>query len=285
MTLWYCIFAFSAGTNASDLYEIDRKFKNIDCIDCHLKTNPGLIAGWRNSSHSNLTAAAKEVADCLTCHGDSHKGAAGKSRKNSTCVGCHGGDKAPVIHSYKSSKHGAIMQMTAKNIDWGPPLKQANYRVPGCAYCHMYNKQHDTRQSIRRKKKQSDLTQMPISEEEQLFRKTVGVCVNCHALRYIKRLFESGERMQAIAWKKYNEAMRLVDDAEKKFSRHEIASLKTRLAIMQQHLNNVYLGVGHQSPDYQWWYGQPALDGDLIKIKGLITDLNRMLNIRIKQVE
>lgn len=31
--------------------------------------------------------------------------------------------------------------------------------------------------------------------------------------------------------------------------------------------DNLVLGVGHQSPDYQWWLGHPAMDGDLVKIK------------------
>jgi len=42
------------------------------------------------------------------------------------------------------------------------------------------------------------------------------------------------------------------------------------------HLKNVYLGVGHQSPDYQWWHGQPALDGDLLRIKGALGELHRI---------
>ena len=48
---------------------------------------------------------------------------------------------------------------------------------------------------------------------------------------------------------------------------------------MKIHFNNVYLGVGHQSPDYQWWHGQPALDGDLINIKSMISDLQRRENL------
>jgi hypothetical protein len=33
--------------------------------------------------------------------------------------------------------------------------------------------------------------------------------------------------------------------------------------------------VGHQSPDYQWWHGQPALDGDLLRIKGVVAERER----------
>jgi hypothetical protein len=31
-----------------------------------------------------------------------------------------------------------------------------------------------------------------------------------------------------------------------------------------------------QSPDYQWWHGQPALDGDLLRIKGAVGELYRI---------
>ena len=48
---------------------------------------------------------------------------------------------------------------------------------------------------------------------------------------------------------------------------------------MQKHLRNVYLGIGHQSPDYQWWHGQPALDGDLLRIKDYIGELYRIDNL------
>ncbi len=70
-----------------------------------------------------------------------------------------------------------------------------------------------------------------------------------------------------------------MNNAEKQFSKDELGLIKKQFTKMQQHLNNVYLGVVHQSPDYQWWHGQPALDGDLIKIKGLISDLKRLLSL------
>jgi hypothetical protein len=45
--------------------------------------------------------------------------------------------------------------------------------------------------------------------------------------------------------------------------------------MQERHLNNLYLGIGHQSPDYQWWHGQPALDGDLLRIRGALDELDR----------
>jgi len=44
---------------------------------------------------------------------------------------------------------------------------------------------------------------------------------------------------------------------------------------MREHGRHVRIGVGHQSPDYQWWHGHPALDGDLLRIKGMVSDIER----------
>ena len=49
---------------------------------------------------------------------------------------------------------------------------------------------------------------------------------------------------------------------------------RTLLEQMQtDHLVNIRLGVGHQSPEAQWWQGHPALDGDLLRIKSLASDI------------
>ena len=81
--------------------------------------------------------------------------------------------------------------------------------------------------------------------------------------------------MLEIARKKVREATKLLSQASVEFSDAKLIPAKKIMEKMQQHLRNVYLGAGHQSPDYQWWHGQPALDGDLLRIKGLISELHR----------
>ena len=49
-----------------------------------------------------------------------------------------------MVHSYTRSKHGIIMQLEHKRYDWNKPLREANYRVPGCAYCHLHDGNHLT---------------------------------------------------------------------------------------------------------------------------------------------
>jgi hypothetical protein len=40
-----------------------------DCVDCHKKTTPGVVADWQLSKHST----AKDGASCGTCQGKAHK--------------------------------------------------------------------------------------------------------------------------------------------------------------------------------------------------------------------
>lgn len=69
----------------------------------------------------------------------------------------------------------------------------------------------------------------------------------------------------------------MIEQAEDEFTGSELAAAREYFMRMQSlRLKNVYFGVGHQSPDYQWWHGQPALDGDLLRIKGAVSELHRM---------
>ena len=81
--------------------------------------------------------------------------------------------------------------------------------------------------------------------------------------------------MVEIGRMKLREAEALVKAAGKTYPEDALIPVRKRLEAMRAHLRNVRLGVGHQSPDYQWWHGHPALDGDLLRIKGLIGRLRR----------
>jgi hypothetical protein len=81
--------------------------------------------------------------------------------------------------------------------------------------------------------------------------------------------------MVEIARMKLREAAGIADAYRDALSAEERRALETLLESMKTHARNVRLGVGHQSPDYQWWHGQPALDGDLLHIKGLVAEHER----------
>lgn len=257
---YMAVLVFSGQSIAADL-PVSGVFNNRQCVQCHEKTDADLIDGWRASSH----AKSESVIDCVACHGIEHDSAAINSRQDRVCIECHGGDKDPVVHSYSGSKHGVLMKIEATRWDWTKPLAMANYRAPGCAYCHMHAAEHNVSLSVRQ-----DI--MQASENVQDVMQVV--CQDCHAPRYIARLMENGEAMLEIARKKVREADVLIERASSEFTEQQLLPIRQQRLKMQQHLTNVSLGVGHQSPDYQWWHGQPALDGDLLRIKGFIQELS-----------
>ncbi|MES9855412.1 MAG: multiheme c-type cytochrome [Sedimenticola sp.] len=217
-------------------------FTDSECVNCHTQRDPELIRQWRDGPHAPASAVG-----CSSCHGDHHSESNEKARKEQRCTGCHQG---PASHSYTTSKHGVINRLGEEKEDWSKPLKRGNYRAPTCSYCHLHNRDHgDT------------MATHPTPEVRQ------WICMGCHSPRYVRELFASGERQLAIADLKLTEGEQLIASAAD--------SQTEALSKLRQHLNihrkNVLYGVGHQSPDYQWWHGQPALDGDLIRIRDVIS--------------
>lgn len=207
--------------------------RQAECLTCHQGRDPELVAQWRASRHA-ATAAA-----CPACHGTDHDGRmAARSRRNDACSGCH----EVAAKSYTLSKHGVIATLEGERWDWSQPLREANTRAPTCAYCH---------------------------NSHALGRADDAPCRDCHAPRLVETWFASGERMVELGRMKVREATEVVATIRQR-NPERADQARTRLAEMRDvHLRNVRLGVGHQSPDDQWWHGHPALDGDLLRIKGL----------------
>lgn len=243
------------------------EFDNSACLDCHEQQDAGLVTAWRGSVH----ATAEQAADCVACHGSHHAGAAARARRDATCIDCHGGEQTPAVHSYRTSKHGVLVRLEQE--DQGQPLEAANYRVPGCAYCHIHQGNHDVGVGVRA---WNPVDGTDAAEQERVQEVMRAVCQDCHAPRYITRLFDNGERMLEIGQMKVREAAGLLQPAAGKYTEEELAAARDHFERMQErHLHNLYLGIAHQSPDYQWWHGQPALDGDLLRIRGALDELDR----------
>jgi hypothetical protein len=238
--------------------------ENTACIQCHEKESRQLVEDWRSSAH----ATSDPVVGCIDCHGRLHKETSSHARRDESCIDCHGGEKGPVVHSYSSSKHGTLMRIEKNGYDWNLPFELANYRAPGCGYCHMRQSNHNVSATVRH-----DL--MSDLETEEVQDGTRAVCQDCHSPRYITHLFSNGEAMLEIARMKVREANKLIETAAAEFTKTELEPVRELMKKMRQHLRNVFLGVGHHSPDYQWWHGHPALDGDLLRIKGNIAELRR----------
>jgi hypothetical protein len=269
---WFvCIVAvaFSALITAAEP-AAEGAFENAACVACHQTRDGELVNAWRRSGHGTTA----DTVTCVTCHGSSHNGAAQRARRDEHCAACHGGDPDPVVRSYATSKHGVISQLEQDDWDWSRRLVSANYRAPGCAYCHMHNGDHDVGSRVR---SWAPLEEPAARERERLHYDIQMVCQDCHSSRYVERLLDNGERMLTMGRMKVREAASIIERASRDFGDPELAEAQDYFSKMRSlHLKNLYLGSGHQSPDYQWWHGQPALDGDLLRIKSAISELHRI---------
>jgi len=244
------------------------KFTNHECMNCHASRDAKLVAAWRASSHARITPKA----DCIACHGPEHRDSLARARRDGACMDCHEKLNRTVTHSYATSKHATIVRLEEDRWDWSRPLARGNYRAPGCAYCHLHAGEHNTRLSV-----------MPWdafkATDESARIATLGqrqpVCGECHAPRYVAEQTDMGLHTMDIARMKLREACELVTRYRNTQPAAEQYILDTLFGGMQTHGRNVRLGVGHQSPDYQWWHGHPALDGDLLRIKGAVSGMER----------
>jgi len=221
-------------------------FTDTECVNCHTERDPELIRQWRQGPH-----AADPGSGCGSCHGDRHKDSNEKARKDQSCASCHEG---PASHSYSTSKHGVISHLNEDIQDWNQPLQRGKYRTPTCSYCHLHNGDHGD-------------TMAPGRGPEV----RQWICSGCHSPRYVREQFANGKRQLAIADLKVKEGEGLIASVVD-IQSVSLMELKQQLI---RHRRNVLFGVGHQSPDYQWWHGQPALDGDLIRIREAVSKLHR----------
>lgn len=231
--------------SAAETMQPESAYSDKECIHCHSERDPNLVQQWRLSAH-----AESPTSGCSGCHGKQHRittiTMSMRARQDKTCIDCHQGAAA---HSYTTSKHGVLNTIETEQQKRSAPLKAGNYRSPGCSYCHYHNGNHnDTMQAARG----SSVRQK--------------ICSGCHSPRYIRELFANAVRQLEIADLKLAEGEALITS----LSARQQQQFNPLRAQLQQHRKNVLLGVGHQSPDYQWWHGQPALDGDLIRIRDAI---------------
>ncbi len=205
------------------------------CTGCHAEA----AAAWRSGPHG----AAVE-SGCRTCHGQRHASVGARARRSGSCIDCHGGKQGAVARSYITSKHGVIAGLEAPRWDWSQGLREGNYRAPTCAYCHMHDGTHGRLLS-------TEVLQT--------------ACADCHSSRYIETMFDAGRRMLGIAHMKLAEAVTAAGPKPPPEIGRLLETMRARS------MRNLRLGVGHQSPDYQWWHGHAALDGDLVAIKAALS--------------
>jgi hypothetical protein len=172
------------------------------------------------------------------------------------CIACHGG---AVERSYALSKHGVIAHIEAG---------RKRQRAPRCEDCHRFEAGAPAPQHYAKE-----------GEREQARRQASAGCGTCHSPRYVTEQLAASKRALAIGEMKLREAQAVADAARKELKGDALAPIETLLATLRgEHLRDLRLGLGHQSPDYQWWLGQAALDGDLLRIKGALGEARRAVS-------
>lgn len=169
------------------------------------------------------------------------------------CVSCHGG---AAERSYALSKHGVIAHIEAG---------RERQRTPRCDDCHRFEAEAPAPSHYAKE-----------GEREQARQQASAGCGTCHSPRYVTEQMAASKRALAIGAMKLSEAQAVVDAARKELKGEELVRIETLFGTMRdENLRDLRLGLGHQSPDYQWWLGQAALDGTLLRIKGVLGEARR----------
>lgn len=169
------------------------------------------------------------------------------------CVECHAG---AAERSWALSKHGVIARIEAG---------RERRRAPDCAGCHVVEAQTPTAQHYDAKR-----------TRKQAREAATETCRACHSPRYATEQNAAAQRGLALGEMKRREAVALVEAARKETAGEELARIEKLLATLRdENLRDLRLGLAHQSPDYQWWLGQAALDGSLLRIKGALVEARR----------
>jgi hypothetical protein len=101
-----------------------------DCVDCHARVSPGVVADWKASKHF------PEAADCTTCHGGQHRSASDAAQAKlptpETCAPCHGEQVA----QFTGGKHAkAWLAMKVMPSIHAQPVYMTE-GMKGCGGCH-----------------------------------------------------------------------------------------------------------------------------------------------------
>ncbi len=170
-----------------------------------------------------------------------------------SCTTCHAGSAE---RSHALSKHGVIARIEA-----GQPRR----RAPDCAACHTFEAAAPAPRHYASEKARAEAR-----------RQASAGCGACHSPRYAAEQLAAAQRGLALGEMKRREAETLASAAREELAGPDLAHVEKLLATLRdENLRDLRLGLAHQSPDYQWWLGQAALDGSLLRIKGALGEARR----------
>ena len=171
-----------------------------------------------------------------------------------TCIDCHAG---AAERSWALSKHGVIAMIEAG---------RERRRAPDCAGCHAVEAQAPTAQHYDARRTRARAREAATES-----------CRACHSPRYTTEQNAAAQRGLAIGEMKRREAEALVESARVELAGEQLTQVEKLFAnLRDRNLRDLRLGLAHQSPDYQWWLGQAALDGSLLRIKGALGEGRRL---------
>ena len=171
-----------------------------------------------------------------------------------TCIDCHAG---AAERSWALSKHGVIATIEAG---------RERRRAPDCVGCHALEAKAPAPNHYGR-----------TLSRAQARAATMESCRACHSPRYTTEQNAAAARGLAIGEMKRREAEAMLVAAREESSGAELARIDKLFATLRdEDLRHLRLGLAHQSPDYQWWLGQAALDGSLLRIKGALGEARRL---------
>ena len=123
-------------------FNIDRKLSADakECIDCHAKESPGIVADWADSrhAHSNITCYDCHIAgaadsDISTSHKQYDETPISGIVSPKDCSRCHPGEVA----EYAKSKHANTLELIWKIDPWlNHGMTNETERMVGCYHCH-----------------------------------------------------------------------------------------------------------------------------------------------------
>ena len=120
-----------------------------------------------------------------------------------------------------------------------------------------------------------------IADAQEASQQRRWLCQQCHSSRYIGELESNGRKMLELGEMKLREAAAVLALAQKEFPADKLREIEALYHSMEtKTMMALRAGIAHQSPDYQWWHGHPALDGKLLRIKGELNRLRREQHLK-----
>lgn len=294
------------------------------CSECHEKEfqqfKSELVAGHPSHARAfhpdivefgwQISKPQTEVNGCAQCHVvenrcDSchtrHRYSPAEARHSESCGICHMGPDHREKECYESSMHGVIAEIEQNSWDWEKPLRDANYRTPTCAYCHMYDGNHN---SI----KNTVFGDMGITEvdrgSENYKEQRDGwlrICSDCHSTHFAAAYLRDADDAVRISHKKVREAKAVIDDLHSEgllepmpkdlapyldqghkwalgSRMHNVPAIEREFFdLVVFYTTTVFKGAYHMSPDYATVLaGAFEQDASVAKIKSEASKMRRL---------